>query len=59
MAQMGDALVAIPEGKSKGTRNMILAMRLLGKPIFVKEVIAETLYKHHGNDYRVECKRDE
>jgi hypothetical protein len=56
MAEIGDALVAIPEGKSRGTRNMILAMRLVDKPIFIKEVIAETLYKHHGNDYRAECK---
>jgi hypothetical protein len=56
MAEMGDVLIAIPEGKSKGTRDMILAMRLLNKPIFVKEVIAETLYKHHGNDHKVECK---
>src|ERR1041385_1222218 len=56
MAEIGDVLVAIPEGKSRGTRNMILAMRLAGKPIFVKEVTAETLYKHHSNSYVAECK---
>lgn len=37
MAQTGDALIAIPWGESKGTRNMILAMRLLNKPIFIRE----------------------
>lgn len=56
MAEMGDALIAIPEGKSRGTRNMILAIRLVDKPIFVKEIVAETLYKHRGNDYKAECK---
>lgn len=37
MAEIGDALIAIPWGKSKGTRNMILTMRLLGKPVFIRE----------------------
>ena len=38
MAQFGDVLVAIPRGESKGTRNMILAMTLAGKPIFVYDI---------------------
>lgn len=37
MAVTGDALVAIPKGISKGTRNMIMAMKMQGKPIFIKE----------------------
>jgi hypothetical protein len=36
-AAEGDALVAIPEGRSRGTRDMIAAMRVLDKPIFVVE----------------------
>lgn len=35
MAQIGDVLVAIPQGESRGTRNMILAMRVVCKPVFV------------------------
>lgn len=38
MAETGDVLVAIPQGVSKGTRNMILAMKMQSKPIFVMEV---------------------
>lgn len=38
MAQAGDVLIAIPVGESRGTRNMILAMRLVGKPVFVYEL---------------------
>lgn len=37
-AEEGDALVAIPEGRSKGTRGMIAAMEALKKPVFVKEL---------------------
>lgn len=35
MAEQGDALIAIWDGKSKGTLNMINTMHKLNKPIFV------------------------
>lgn len=35
MAQLGDALIAIWDGKSNGTKHMIAAMRQAGKPIEV------------------------
>jgi|ERR1051326_1869249 hypothetical protein len=35
MATMGDVLVAIPDAQSKGTRDMINAMRELEKPVFI------------------------
>lgn len=35
MADDGDVLVAIPDEQSKGTRDMINAMKELGKPCFV------------------------
>lgn len=38
MADYADCLVALPWGKSPGTRNMIAAMRALGKPVYVLEI---------------------
>ena len=38
MAAMGDVLVAIPEGASRGTRDMIEAMEVLKKPVFIKAI---------------------
>jgi len=35
MAAYGDALVALWDGRSSGTRHMIQTMRKLGKPVFV------------------------
>lgn len=35
MAQYADALIAIWDGKSRGTRHMIDAMRGLGKPVYI------------------------
>lgn len=35
MAEYADALIAIWDGKSKGTKNMIEEMEKLGKPVFV------------------------
>lgn len=35
MALYADALIAIWDGKSRGTLNMIEAMRALGKPVYV------------------------
>lgn len=35
MAEYGDQLIAVWDGKSKGTGNMIATMRKLGKPVFV------------------------
>lgn len=37
MAKYADALLAIWDGKSRGTRNMITEMRKLNKPVFVFE----------------------
>lgn len=37
MADIGDVLVAVPEGRSIGTRGIIDIMTFLGKPVFVKE----------------------
>lgn len=38
MAEYADALVALPMGRSPGTRNMIATMRALGKPVYVLEI---------------------
>ena len=38
MAEYADALIAVWDGKSKGTANMILEMHRLGKPVFVWRV---------------------
>lgn len=38
MAEYADALIAIWDGKSKGTLDMIIQMRTLGKPVYVKVV---------------------
>ena len=38
MAEYADALIAVWDGKSKGTANMILEMHRLGKPEFVWRV---------------------
>jgi len=35
MAEAGDALIAIWDGKSPGTRNMINQMKKLGKPVYI------------------------
>lgn len=35
MAEYADALVAIWDGESRGTKNMIETMQKLGKPVFV------------------------
>lgn len=37
MAEFGDALLAIWDGESRGTKNMIEEMKKLGKPVFVEE----------------------
>lgn len=38
MAEYADALIAVWDGESRGTGNMIEEMRCLGKPAFVKQV---------------------
>lgn len=38
MAEYADALIAIWDGKSRGTKNMIETMRDLGKPVYVYAV---------------------
>lgn len=38
MAQEADALIAIWDGKSRGTKNMIDIMNKMEKPVFIKEV---------------------
>lgn len=38
MASYADALVAVWDGKSRGTGNMIDTMQTLGKPVYVKMV---------------------
>lgn len=38
MAQAGDILIAIWDGKSKGTKNMIQEMERLGKPVYLRIV---------------------
>jgi len=38
MANYGDALLAIWDGHSKGTQNMISEMEKLGKPVYIMEV---------------------
>jgi hypothetical protein len=35
MAEYADALVAVWDGKSRGTKNMIDTMKKLGKPVYV------------------------
>lgn len=35
MAEYADALIAIWDGKSRGTKNMIETMEKMGKPVFV------------------------
>lgn len=37
MALYADALLAIWDGKSRGTRNMVMEMRKLNKPVFLFE----------------------
>jgi hypothetical protein len=37
MADYADALIAVWDGKSKGTKHMIDTMKKLGKPVFVYE----------------------
>lgn len=39
MAQYADALVAVWDGSSRGTKHMIASMKSLGKPVFVRRVI--------------------
>lgn len=41
MAAYADALVAVWDGKSRGTEDMIEQMRTLGKPVFVLHVTEE------------------
>lgn len=38
MAEYADALIAVWDGKSKGTKNMIETMRETGKPVFVYKI---------------------
>jgi hypothetical protein len=38
MAEYADALVAVWDGKSPGTKNMIETMKALGKPVFIRKV---------------------
>lgn len=38
MAEYADALIAIWDGKSKGTQHMITTMEALGKPVYVHKV---------------------
>ena len=38
MAEYADALLAVWDGESKGTANMILEMHRMGKPVFVWRV---------------------
>ena len=38
MAEYADALIAVWDGKSKGTAHMIETMRKLGKPVYVHKV---------------------
>lgn len=40
MRDYADALIAIRDGSSRGTRHMIEAMRAAGKPVFVLQVEA-------------------
>lgn len=40
MANFADALIAIWDGKSRGTLNMITQMRALGKPVFIHDTSA-------------------
>lgn len=39
MAEYADSLIAIWDGKSKGTKNMIDTMKMLNKKFFVKEML--------------------
>jgi len=36
MAEYADALIAVWDGESRGTKNMIETMKKMGKPVFVK-----------------------
>ena len=38
LAELGDALVAVYDGQSRGTAHVINLMRKLGKPVFVRVV---------------------
>ena len=38
MAEYGDALIAVWDGKSRGTQNMIDIMKAFGKPVYVFRV---------------------
>lgn len=38
MAEYADGLIAVWDGKSRGTKNMIDEMKRLGKPVFIKSV---------------------
>lgn len=54
MADYADALIAVWDGKSSGTKNMILTMERLNKPVFVwmtrgrGEMIACNICGHRG-----------
>lgn len=38
MADNADALIALPDSESVGTRDMITVMRKMGKPVYVMEI---------------------
>ena len=38
MAEYSDALIAIWDGKSRGTKNMIVQMEKIGKPVYVHRI---------------------
>ena len=40
MAAYADRLIAVWDGKSRGTKNMIDEMKKLGKPVFIKRIDA-------------------
>jgi hypothetical protein len=41
MSNVADALVAVWDGESRGTKHMISRMKELGKPVYVKELKIE------------------
>lgn len=43
MAKYADALIAVWDGQSRGTKNMIEEMQRLGKPVFVKIYTEEVI----------------
>lgn len=47
MAKYADALVAVWDGQSSGTKNMIDEMKALGKPVFIKLVVKD-ISEHLG-----------